>query len=483
MVGAVLAVSGAPMLAVAGITSAAQAESLSLEDAIALCPTVKVYTVEEGSSGLFEISARYLGDSLRAQEIYQLNQGKEQADGASLGTDRQLRAGWKLILPDDANGAGVTEAKDPYCVVRARNAAAESGPSPSSSVSPSSSPSPSASASAAAGTDHGEESPLDPRLLGAGAGALVVLTILALWWRPIFKALWWPFKRLAAVNWPRPRLPDVARAWLARRSRREATEVMRADKGARTRAGVAIIELTSAPAAVPARPMAALVDGEDIRVIVPGDATLPVASWRAEEDTVWRRVPQRSATTSAAPFATMSQVLIRPAQAMLVGLGTADGAQVFVDFSRLAGPLAIGGYRPIAREAVRVIAQAFRAQHGREVTVLEQGQSLEPLLPERAETEAGWGHVATDALWGPAEPTEGRRVIAVPRPLTVHEEDALADTPPGVVVVVVGESSYAHWQWRVTERGVLDTGPLGLSVLLRLPEEDDQDQGGPREPR
>ncbi|MGI5119857.1 hypothetical protein ACQEU5_10045 [Marinactinospora thermotolerans] len=483
--GVLLALGGVVALATPGAALAAPVDpsATSLDAAIAQCPTVKYYTVPDGSVGLFQVAAEQLDESLRAQEIYELNEGRQQPDGGALGAERTLAAGWKLILPDDASGPGVTEGTDPLCVAEAEReaaaaaAAAAQSPSPSPSVSPSPSaspsaqPSPSVSASPAAAQADDEGSGLDPKLLAAGAGVLVLLTVLALWWRPIFRTLWWPFKKLGSLNWPRPRLPEFLRVRIARKRRAEVTDLMLQDKGARVRAGTAVIEVQSAPAAVPARPLAVLAGrGDDLRLVVPADCTPPAGAWRAgtgEEATLWQRAAGRS--SSAVSFATASQVIVRPAQAMLVALGMEEDRQVFVDFSRASGPVAIAGHRATAAEAVTVIAQGLRGI-GCTVTWATPDRPLDRLLPERPEVSEGVRRVTSNAMWGPDAPSELREVIAVARPLTPAERDALADAPPGTLVVVTGESVYAHWQWRVDETGVLDTGAIGPRPLLRLPD-------------
>lgn len=56
---------------------------------------------------LFRIAVRTLGDGNRYPEIYQLNEGRVQDDGASLTDPVVLHPGWILLLPDDASGGSV----------------------------------------------------------------------------------------------------------------------------------------------------------------------------------------------------------------------------------------------------------------------------------------------------------------------------------------------------------------------------------------
>ncbi|WMF04496.1 hypothetical protein [Micromonospora robiginosa] len=74
-------------------------------------PYVKYYQVTARYQGqpenLTEIARRFLGSGERSAEIYQLNTGRVQPDGARLTDPAELRAGWYLVLPWDAAGDGV----------------------------------------------------------------------------------------------------------------------------------------------------------------------------------------------------------------------------------------------------------------------------------------------------------------------------------------------------------------------------------------
>jgi hypothetical protein len=64
-----------------------------------------VYEVQRRDT-LWDIAERHLGDPFRWQEIFQLNQGRPQADGTCLMDPDLIYAGWKLNLPADAVGVG-----------------------------------------------------------------------------------------------------------------------------------------------------------------------------------------------------------------------------------------------------------------------------------------------------------------------------------------------------------------------------------------
>ncbi|MFG2082049.1 S8 family serine peptidase [Micromonospora tulbaghiae] len=78
---------------------------------------VKYYTVEAAHQGepenLTEIAERFLGDGARAAELFALNTGRIQPDGATLTDGSRLRAGWVLVLPWDAYGGEVRQGVPP----------------------------------------------------------------------------------------------------------------------------------------------------------------------------------------------------------------------------------------------------------------------------------------------------------------------------------------------------------------------------------
>ena len=72
---------------------------------------VMYYSVTSAYQGkpenLTEIAERFLGDGARSAEVFALNTGRIQPDGAALTDGARLTAGWLLVLPWDAHGDGV----------------------------------------------------------------------------------------------------------------------------------------------------------------------------------------------------------------------------------------------------------------------------------------------------------------------------------------------------------------------------------------
>jgi len=71
----------------------------------AVGPTYEVLAMHNGQRDtLWRIAEQHLRDPLRWPEIYQLNAGKPQPDGAALTDPHWIRPGWLLLLPADATG-------------------------------------------------------------------------------------------------------------------------------------------------------------------------------------------------------------------------------------------------------------------------------------------------------------------------------------------------------------------------------------------
>ena len=69
--------------------------------------TRAVYVVETWEATrdcLWTIAERHLGDPLRWREIWELNRGRPQGDGATLAEPDVILPGWELVLPADAVG-------------------------------------------------------------------------------------------------------------------------------------------------------------------------------------------------------------------------------------------------------------------------------------------------------------------------------------------------------------------------------------------
>ncbi len=74
-------------------------------------PSGRYYVVRAPVDGqrehLFDIARKTLGNGNRYPEIVELNRGRRQPDGEALVDAMEVRPGWVLELPADANGSGV----------------------------------------------------------------------------------------------------------------------------------------------------------------------------------------------------------------------------------------------------------------------------------------------------------------------------------------------------------------------------------------
>lgn len=436
-----------------------------------ICPEVHYYVVPEGSPGLSAIADLTLGDAERAEEIHELNTGRTQADGGALGEDRQVLAGWRLVLPFDSGGENVYKDRDPLCVVAVENALAlgQEPPSPPPPP-PAYTPPPEDEASPTAqgevvDLDEDDGPTIDPRILAGGATALVLLTLLVLFWEPVVRGLTWPFRTARKAREARAPRRRPTRPGVAAKRRRAATEAVAADPDAPRRAATAHAELLASPADVPARPVALLTSEAGVSAVVPAGATPPMSSWRVVDTTTWRYGSGRSA--APVRFATSTMTAVRePVRGVLVCLGQEGGgdALVHLDLTRTRGLLAVGGDAEVAADTVRVIGDGLHAA-GVRVRALRPDRPLHTLISDTIPVVS-----APDPIQGTVPEPGPFEAIVVPRPLSAADEHVLVDLPPDLLVVAMGESRAARRQWWARDDGTVDTGALGLDVVVRHPE-------------
>ncbi|SHJ90077.1 hypothetical protein SAMN05421803_11137 [Nocardiopsis flavescens] len=441
-------------------------------DPYAICPEVYYYVVPEGSPGLDSIAGLILDDAERAAEIYELNAGRTQADGNALGEDRAVLAQWRLVVPFDAGGENVYRGSDPLCVVAVENALAvgEEPPSPPPPP-PAYTPPPEDGASPTAQGEvvdldpDGARPSIDPRLLAGGAVGLVLLTLLTLFWEPVLRGITWPFRAAARARAARAPKRRPTRPGVAARRRRAATEAVAADPDARRRAAAAHAELLASPADVPARPVALLTSDAGVSAVVPAGATPPMSSWRVVDTTTWRYGSGRS--TAPVHFTTAAMTAVRePVRGVLVCLGLEEGgdALVHLDLTRTRGLLAVGGDAGVAADTVRVVGDGLHAA-GVRVRVLRPDRPLHSLVADTIPVVS-----APDPIQGTVPEPGAFEAVVVPRPLSAADEHVLLDLPPNLLVVAMGESRAARRQWWARDDGTVDTGALGLEVVVRHPE-------------
>ncbi|XKK41436.1 hypothetical protein HFP72_14625 [Nocardiopsis sp. ARC36] len=113
---------------------------------------------------------------------------------------------------------------------------------------------------------------------------------------------------------------------------------------------------------------------------------------------------------------------------------------------------------------MRVVADGLHSA-GLTVQVLKEGRPLHTLIPDTIPVVA-----APDPIHGVEPGPEAATVVVVPRRLGPADEHVLTNLPPNTIVVAPGTSRAARWQWEAFDDGTVDTGALGLHVVVRLPE-------------
>jgi hypothetical protein len=391
--------------------------------------------------GLRQVAAATLGEANRADEIFRLNQGLRQPDGAALrNPDAGLRPGWILRLPDDASGQLVQIArltKDD--AVRMDDGRTQGG-NGSSGL-------PLAAVLAAIGSV----------LLALVTAAIVARRRVAGWFAGLRRAL----DRFGASGRRRRRLR--LRQWLSGHFASD-TETVR-----RAYATVGALALT------PTSPQvhALRVDNRGVTVWVSADnveARLP-AGWEQVEGPRWR--------SSGTPFAAGADDGV----ACLVRIGGAVDENenvardtVLVDLSRLDGVLSVTGDPEVARDVVRtLLSEVAMVRPGTPVLVigdpgpirvpagLTQVTSIPAIAPEGPRPDAP---VRATAI---RRPVRGLVVVAG-SPDRQTQDDLLricGSAGAGWTGLVAGEAGAgAHWRWPAQADGEVSIPVLGLEVTV-----------------
>ncbi len=114
---------------------------------------VPTYQVQRRDT-LWDIAERHLGDPLRWQEIFQLNEGCPQADGGCLTDPDLIFAGWQLQLPADAVGLAPPPAPVPAPVAPEGPTTPDATDAPDGPAAPEGTPAPDTPGVAPSGSDE-----------------------------------------------------------------------------------------------------------------------------------------------------------------------------------------------------------------------------------------------------------------------------------------------------------------------------------------
>jgi hypothetical protein len=447
---------------------------------------VKFYVVRASFNGqpefLFEIAQRFLGTGDRAQEIFKLNVGRQQPDGAKMVRDDVISPGWQLILPDDAKGnelqVGEITVADP--TTAATTPAATDPPAADSST-----------------ADASEKSSSGPILWILGGAALLIGLVLIAYALQIRRnAL-----KLAAAGPatkrtgpgrtppPAPVTPAASSAWRLGRVRTASDPVARpfdaaaawtVDRALRSLAGLV---------ADAKRPMpsfyAVSLDSDQLRLRLAVPDHEPPTPWNAQEDGLgW------SASLRALQAVPLDDQIAAPSP-RLVTLGMDGGTRVLIDLGQATGVIAVEGHAAGIRAMLQGwITELANGPWADQVRVIVAGldtvdENPDPAQPGRVQSvsgvrealaavgasSVGWsggGAVAGVLRGGAASGSDAPGVLVLgstARGNELEQIQALAGRPDaGWAVVFSGRVPAARWRFTLGSDGKLDTGVLGITV-------------------
>ncbi|MFC7387045.1 LysM peptidoglycan-binding domain-containing protein [Sphaerisporangium rhizosphaerae] len=462
---------------------------------------IKVYVVRtaERNGGrpdsLTAIAARTLGDANRAGEIFQLNAGRPQSDGSSLRDPRELRPGWILRLPADANGPDVQLARETSPGSGQGNDSGQGngsgqgndsgqgtgsgqgdGAGQGNGSGPGNGFSQGNGAGQGGGSAQGDQSapvggspaanavvlPLPIVLSVLGALLLGLLTAAIVARRRLRRAFAWVPRLVRRLGEPARRARRLA-------YRRSLAQAFAGDAEAPRRAYAALSELTG-PEGYPVHAMS--VDDAGVTAWV-ATRDEPPAPWRDLGGARWRR--PADAPTPAARRAHPAPGTPTP---LLVRVGVDDqGGKVFVDLSRLDGVLSVTGDRAVAGDVVRgLLAEVARTAPATPVAVLPRPGAGAVAVPDglpRVEAPRPGsapvlaGARGTGTLRAAAQRRLLRALLVVPGPPTGEEAADLAafcDPATGWTALVCGDADGAHWRWQALPDGSVEIPVLNLTV-------------------
>lgn len=411
---------------------------------------IKVFVVKDPAqtggqlATLQSIAQSTLGDPSKADEIFQLNKGLAQPDGAALNNEGdQLHPGWILRLPPEAGGPDVQ-------LARANSAPANQKVTV---------------------TREYLTLPLGAALGAAGA-VLAALVTAAIFWRRGIAGMF------SALRRSLHKLGDPARRRRRLQVRRTISERFAADFESVGRAYGTLAEFAPAGNKPETAVHALRVDSNGVTVWVPSLERIP-DPWLRVDETRWRRLAGNAGRLDRGRGGTGLPPVAQTA--CLVRVGTDhDDEQVFIDLSRLDGVLTVTGDHTVARDVVHtILAEISRSRPGTPVTVLRGTDNATPIeVPAGLQqvTRVAEGQLAPQALVttasirGAAARRPVKGVVVMTGTPTGREEAELAALcgPGGAgwTGLVCGEAAGAHWRWHTDTEGHLDIPVLGAKVTV-----------------
>ncbi|MFJ9850358.1 hypothetical protein [Streptomyces sp. NPDC101150] len=466
------------LTAAAGLTliaGAVGAPSASAAD------NVKYYVVRSAEQNgghketLCLIAQRVLHDCNRFQEIFNLNKGRVQPGGATFSDPNSVEAGYVLQLPADATGTGVQvgplpEAGQAQPVVprSGHGTTPDAGRAP---VTQQSSGNPF--------TGIGDRVSLP--LVGLGAGGVALLTLLVVFRKAFGRGLRRSGKGMGAAAYAlRPRLPQFAELALRRRRRESLGRRLAADTRTPLVVRHAVHELVRQPdESGPVRVYSALATPSRISVAVSGGAA-PPPEWTAVTPNRWERTGHPAIGDLDTAWEVSCPHLVR------VGWDGDTAAQVLVDLAQINGALSLTGDLAVAQDTIAALVRGLLdAPRQRTVVLLVdptatampgfQGVLRIPTAHELvgkapAQVLEGAEGLGLGLVKGAARSGPVNGFVVVPNPASYTDAQVLSElsSPEGGswIVLAVGDVHGAHWRWHAHPDGLVDTGVLGLRVVV-----------------
>jgi hypothetical protein len=456
---------------------------------------------------LWDIAERYLGAGIRYREVFELNKGRIQPDGSKLTLESLIRPGWTLILPADARGEGLIEltpnrpapapperAAIPGELAGAGSLSGSGGGAtlagvPTGSVA-SSAGGGSASAPsvlAGAGRHAGEAPEPAPQRSPDIPWDLVGAELLA---AGLLEALVALRRRRSRLRRPGAEvlLPDAEAAGVEVAVRLGADPAGAAylDRALRVLAGALAAQDRPVPELYAARLSESALE---LLLAVPQE---PAPAPFVAENGGARWVLDRSTALPAADG-------VAAPLPGLVSIGGDGHGRVFVDLEAAGGAVCVAGDLDRARSVVAAAAVELvtnRWSDDMRVTLVGFGSALAPISEERLRcvdsladviegvtdrlsasrqvlTASGVDSVLTGRVRG--MPGDGLTpdflVLAAPPPpeqLAELQDWASSARRAPLGILIAGDVPTARWRFAIDDRGVLDTGVLGISVGAQL---------------
>ena len=371
---------------------------------------------------LWDIAERNLGDGRAYAQIYDLNAGREQADGGSLELARLIQPGWLLVMPESATSVARVEAipTDP-----APAAPAPQSPTPSQQQGANQLP-------AGLGHELRDITPVQLPAIGSLLAASLVSVLIA--------------KRrqlVGAVNEDSAELERLLRVGADESRSRRLNAVLRS-----------LDDLPGSP-----RPYAVAIDDDACYLRMARPLTDAPAPWRAQDEGMtWALRAGNEPPLNDRPC---------PLPGLVTVGRTPAGADILIDLAFADGEVAVTGDPAMAAEVVTALALELCTNPWSQEAVVV-GAGLPTALREVAggRIQSPEALLADNPLPGRADVITGRRPGAATTFVLVGNGEATPSLPPGgdYAVVRTGGDGRARWTIDIDASGTARIDQLGIAV-------------------